>query len=465
MKTVFVADETLKVLSRERRAPLLFREKTALAAGLAATGADAVELPAFTGRKEEEILLKTLAPLMKGCRITVPVGTEEGLAEKAMCCLAAAEMPRLQIEFPVSAVLLEYKSGLKEEKALDSLAALIKSTVAFCPDTEVVFRDVTGAHEAFLLSACRTAQQSGATMLTLFDDAGQASPAETAALVKKAVETVSLPVCYRANDTLSFACANAFAALEAGASALKVSLAGEDALHTDRFAAAFAVKAPAMGLQCRLNLTAIKSQSGSLLKALSASEPNGSFKAPDSSADIFLDATSQPADIAAAVRSLGYELSPEDIGRVTDSLRAICSKKSSVGAKELEAIIASAAMQVPSTYHMDSYLISTGNLTASMASIHLTKNGEALTGVATGDGPIDSAFRAIEQCIGTHYELDEFSIEAVTEGKESLGSALVCLRNGGRRYAGNGVSADIVGASIRAYINALNKIVYEEDRA
>ena len=98
-----------------------------------------------------------------------------------------------------------------------------------------------------------------------------------------------------------------------------------------------------------------------------------------------------------------------------------------------------------------------------MAQISLSCSDESLSGVATGDGPIDAAFRAIEQSIGHHYELDDFQIQAVTQGKEALGSALVRLRNNGRLYSGNGLSTDIVGASIRAYINALNKIVAEED--
>ena len=97
-----------------------------------------------------------------------------------------------------------------------------------------------------------------------------------------------------------------------------------------------------------------------------------------------------------------------------------------------------------------------------MTHITLIKNGEELIGVSTGNGPVDSAFRAIEQCVGFHYELDSFQIEAVTEGKEALGSALVKLRNNGKLYSGTGLSTDIISASIRAYINAVNKIVFEE---
>ena len=99
-----------------------------------------------------------------------------------------------------------------------------------------------------------------------------------------------------------------------------------------------------------------------------------------------------------------------------------------------------------------------------MASVVLYKDEEKITGLASGNGPIDAAFMAIEQAVGFSYELDDFQINAVTSGKESLGSTLVRLRSGGKLYSGNGLSTDIVGASIRAYINALNKIIYEESR-
>ena len=92
----------------------------------------------------------------------------------------------------------------------------------------------------------------------------------------------------------------------------------------------------------------------------------------------------------------------------------------------------------------------------------LEHQGKSVSSVAIGDGPIDAAFLAIEQIIGHHYELDDFQIQAVTEGREALGETIVRLRSNGKLYAGRGLSTDIVGASIAAYINALNKIVYEE---
>ena len=118
-------------------------------------------------------------------------------------------------------------------------------------------------------------------------------------------------------------------------------------------------------------------------------------------------------------------------------------------------------MQCPPTYVLCSYVTNSGNVIKASATVELERDGKKLQGVSVGDGPIDAAFMAIEQVVGHHYELDDFQIQAVTEGHEAVGSAVVKLREGGVLYSGNGISTDIVGASIRAYINALNKIVYK----
>ena len=163
-------------------------------------------------------------------------------------------------------------------------------------------------------------------------------------------------------------------------------------------------------------------------------------------------------DIGEEICALGYELSIDDVCKVYDEFKRVVSKKGSIGARELEAIIASTAMQVPSTYHLDRYVVNSGNIITATANVTLVKDGVTMSGVSTGDGPIDAAFHAIEQIVGHHYELDNFNIQAVTKGREAVGSAVIRLRAEGKLYSGNGVSTDIVGACIRAYINALNKI-------
>ena len=136
--------------------------------------------------------------------------------------------------------------------------------------------------------------------------------------------------------------------------------------------------------------------------------------------------------IAQAAIKLGYELSEEDNARVYEAFANIAAKKDFVSSRELEAIIASTALQVPATYKIDNYVINSGNLITSTATVCLQKNGELLQGISLGDGPIDASFLAIEKITGHHYELEDFQIQSVTEGREAMGSALVKLRYNGK---------------------------------
>ena len=193
----------------------------------------------------------------------------------------------------------------------------------------------------------------------------------------------------------------------------------------------------------------VKSAKGSVTSLVIDDEP------------IHLDANDDKDTVAASVVKLGYDLSEEDKARVYEEFLRVAAKKK-VGSKELEAIVASVALQVPPTYELVNYVVNSGNIISTSAQITLRKDGKDLTGICIGDGPIDAAFSAIGQIIGYRYELDDFQIQAVTEGTEAMGSALVKLRSDGKLYSGNGISTDIIGAGIRAYINAVNKIVYEE---
>lgn len=152
-------------------------------------------------------------------------------------------------------------------------------------------------------------------------------------------------------------------------------------------------------------------------------------------------------EVSHAARVLGYDLSDEDLARVYESFGALAAKKP-VSARELDAIIANAALQVPPTYRLVSYVVNSGNIIAATAHIVLTRNGESVQGLSSGDGPIDAALMAIEKIIGHHYELDDFQLQSVTSGREAMGEALVKLRDGGKLYSGRGISTDIVGASI-----------------
>lgn len=465
MRKIAVCDFTLRALVQSGSDELLFREKNAVAACIDNIGADKIELPPVRKEKEDEIIYKTISALVKNSELAIPAGTDAHGIEIAWECVKNAVKPCLQIMLPVSTAQMEYGFRAKEPAMLEKIATLTALAKEKCDNIEFVALDASRADRDFLIKACLKAKECGAQTVTLCDDAGGLLPEEAAKFVADVKKECDLPIFVSLSDNLNMAVACAAYAIMAGADGVKTAMAGENVLLTQKFSDFIKVKANELGIFTSLKLTEIKRDITQTMKKISPDEKSarGGVSVSADAQGIFLDSQSTLADVCEAVKILGYDLTDEDNGKVHKALAQVCERKSSVGAKELEALIASYALQAPSTYHLLSFVANCSNPGSSMAQVSLQCGEDVLNGVATGDGPIDSAFRAIEQSIGYHYELDDFQIQAVTEGKEALGSALVRLRNRGKLYSGTGLSTDIVGASIRAYINALNKIVFEED--
>ena len=461
MRRINVSDVTLKKLAGDRAVSLLFREKSAIANCADKLGADAIELAAVKNIREDSIIYKTISKNIQNAALAIPVGANAEDVAVAWECIKEAKQPRLQVELPVSTIQMEYTYHIKQAKMLEKIAELTAAAKAFCADVEFSALDATRADEEFLIEAAKQAEANGATVVTVCDDAGVSTPDRIGALVKKVKAAVNIPVYVQVSDRINMAVAAAFAAIEAGADGLKCAMAGKDALLTGEISDALTTCGVQIDAEVRLNNTKIHSSIEDLLAGIKHDVAESATEISEKK-KILLDADSTLAQVAQAATVLGYELSDVDVGNVYKALSAVCRRKGAIGAKEFEALIASSAMQAPSTYHFETYTTTSSNVSGAMTHITLKCNGDVICGVSGGDGPIDSAFLAIEQCIGHHYELDDYQVQSVTEGKEALGSALVRLRVNGKLYSGNGTSTDIIAASIRAYINALNKIVFEE---
>ncbi len=461
MKKINVADITLKKLSADRAVNLLFREKSAIANCADALGADAIELPAIKSLREDTIIYKTIAQNVQHAVLAIPVGFSQEEMKAAWECVKDAKSPRLQIEVPVSTIQMEYTYHVKQGAMLTKIAELTQAAKTLCTDVEFSALDATRADAEFLVAAAKEAEANGACMITLCDDAGTSTPKDIGAMVAMVKDAVKIPVYAQVSNRIHMAVAAAFAAIENGADGLKCAMVGKDALLAGEISDAMTACGAQIQGKIEVNTTKIHSGIDDMLASIQH-ESYENAQTVSEKKKILLDADSTVAQVAQAAALLGYELSDSDIGNVYKAMKHVCDKKGTVGAKEFEALIASSAMQAPSTYHFETYTTTSSNVSGSMSQVTLKCNNEIISGVSGGEGPIDSAFRAIEQCIGHHYELDDFQVQSVTEGKEALGSALVRLRNNGKLYSGNGTSTDIVSASIRAYINALNKIVFEE---
>ena len=459
MKKITVSDITLKVVANMDM-PLTFREKLAITESLDKSKVDAIELPTVTGSKESEVIYRTIATSVKNSTIMIDVGNTDDSINLAYNCVKNATKSGLQIVMPVSTAQMEYFYHVKAPAMQKMVEDLIKKATELYENVEFVAKDAFRAEKGFLVEIAKTAYSAGAVQITLSDDNGDAFPEDYYNTVKEIKDACDIKVAVCPSDKFKMATACAIQAIKAGADGVKTAFIG-DYLKTNVLAEIFRAKKYDLDACIDVDVTNANSIA-TVIASVTNSEVDNEVSL-DATAT-FLDSSANLKDVALAVKQLGYELSDKDLGNIYDEFKKLLNGKESIDKKELEAIVASTAMQVPSTYHLINYVVTSSNIIPATANVTLEKDGQRYTGVSTGDGPIDASFHAIEQVIGHHYELDDFQVHAVTKGREAVGSSIIRLRADGKLYPGNGVSTDIVGACIRAYVNAINKIVHEGNK-
>ena len=466
MRKIAITDMTMR--QSGKGFSLSFREKIELVKHLDKLGVDVIEVSPITSPKIDRLLIKSISSAVKSSAVAVSVGLSEENIAIAWGALEEARHPRLQVTAPVSAVQMEYLAGKKPEAMLAAIKDLVEKCRALCPEVELIADDATRADPAFLQEAIRTAIGAGAGVITLCDAAGMMLPDQITEFLHNTYAAVpelkAVTLGISCKNELSMADSCAVAAIRCGAGEVKCAAYGEDVIKLETMAKVISARGSSFDVECGIRTTSMKRI---LSQVTWMCQTGRSSTSPfdsgvQSGEELFLTAHDDLPAVMKAAAKLGYDLSEEDGVKVYEAFSRIAARKERVGAKELDAIVASAAMQVPPTYQMESYVINSGNTISATAHIRLQKNGVMKEGISLGDGPIDAAFLAIEQIAGHHYELDDFQIQAVTEGREAMGEAVVKLRSGGKLFSGRGISTDIVGASVHAYINALNKIVYEE---
>lgn len=467
MEQVRITDMTLRELDNAPELSLSFKEKLEIAKCLDKMQPDVLELPALKNLTTDALLTRTVASTVRSCAVSIPVGYTKAEADSAWAAVSKAKKPRLIVDVPLSTVQMEYICGKKPAAVLEMVKELVAYCRTLCPQVDFTAGDASRAEPDFLHQAIQAAVEAGATTVTISDTAGLFLPDEFGAFLRKlqsdipALQNVELAV--QCVNELNMSTACAIAAMQAGAKEVKAAVSSDRVPTVSALAHVLALRGEDLGYSCSIRtmeMQRLTKQVEWIAHRKDAEAGMDTLRAREDESFALSAYDNLEAVNRAAVR-LGYELSEDDLSKVFDAFRAIADKKE-VSARELEAIIASVALQVPPTYTLQSFVINSGNRMSATSHIVLEKNGKELRGLCAGDGPIDASFLAIEQIAGTHYELDDFQIQAVTEGREAMGSAVVRLRNNGKVYSGRGISTDIIAASIHAYISALNKIVYEE---
>jgi 2-isopropylmalate synthase len=162
------------------------------------------------------------------------------------------------------------------------------------------------------------------------------------------------------------------------------------------------------------------------------------------------------------LKEMGYTtLTPEAIQQAFEKFKSLADKKKVVLDRDIEALIEEKVSEVPEIFELDSFQITSGNKSVATSTISLKRKDNIITEAATGDGPVAAAFNAIERAVGISFSLEDYSLRAVTEGKDALGEVTVRISKDGKLFVGRGVSTDIIESGVRAYLNAINRAVSE----
>ena len=395
MKQIKIADKTL---CREDRT-FSFKERLEIIRQLEKLRCDIIELPEISNPRTDILLVRTASSFVKNSIISVGAGSTEKSIDDAAAALSVTKKGRIRIEVPTSAVGMEYFMHKKPEKMAEWVRYAVEKAVTLCSDVEFCAFDATRAEPEFLTELIKVAVAAGAKSVSVCDSAAGMMPDDFAMFGKAVSQTAGVPVGVACSNKNGIASAEAIMAVRQGVDTVKTDIGG-DAVPFEAFASMVKNCGDNYGFSAGISYTEmhrILSQVGWICSEKKADK--GMVSSVEGENSIRLDAKDDVEAVASAVAKRGYDLSDEDAHKVHEEVCRVAEKRK-VGSAELEAIVASVALQVPDSYKLENYVINNGNIISASAQITLSKEGKSLQGIAIGDGPIDAAFVAIEQIIG-----------------------------------------------------------------
>lgn len=497
-----IFDTTLRDGEQSPGVSLNTQEKLDIAKQLQKLGVDIIEAGFPIASVGDFEAVKSIAKNVKGVTIAGLARATFKDIDRAWEAVQSADQARIHTFLATSDIHLKYKLKMSREEVLEAAVAAIKHAKQYTDDVEFSAEDAFRSELEFLCRVIEAAISAGATTINLPDTVGYATPFEFGEFINDVRTKVSnidkAIISVHCHNDLGLAVANSLAAVANGAYQIECTVNGigeragnaslEEvvmALFTRRryFEKTTGIKKDEIYRTSRLvsNLTGMRVQPNKaivgknafahesgihqdgVLKERSTYEIMNPTMIGLNIQNIVLGKHSGRHAIKDRVLELGYHLSNEEIDKTFVKFKALADKKKEIKDDDLAAIVENEVLTVPETYKLEYLHISSGTQMIPTATIRLARDEEMLEEAACGDGPVDAICKAIDKITGITSTLQLYNLHAVTGGKDALGEATVkILPNGGSKktYLGRGVSTDVIEASAKAYLNAVNKVVF-----
>lgn len=417
--------------------------------------------------------------------------------DRAWEALKDAEKSRIHVFLATSAIHREHKLKMDKSEIVKTAVEMVERAKGYCDDIEFSPEDAARTEVDFLCEVVEKAIAAGATTVNIPDTVGYTTPSQyfdVIRMLKTEVPNIEQAVIStHCHNDLGLAVANSLAAVMAGARQIECTInglgerAGNAALEevvmairtrSDYYGVSTGINTPKLCATSRLvsNITGMKVQRNKAIVGQNAFAHEAGIHQHGMLQNRSTYEIMRPEDVGYVgenlvlgkhsgrhafrdrLTSLGITLDDATLQNAFDDFIALADKKKEVYDADIVAMVENRQSELPESWKLNRFQTTAGTGTIPTATLEMEhENGKVVTDAATGDGPVDAVFVAMERIVGFSVKLADYDVSSVSKGKDALGEVAVTITDGPRTFHGKGVSTDIIEASALAYLQALNK--------
>ncbi len=497
-----IFDTTLRDGEQSPGAAMNVAEKVRIAQQLEKLGVDIIEAGYPASSEGDFEAVQTIARGIKRCEVAALARTNPSDIDRAWKAIKDAKLPRIHTFISTSPIHLEHMIKKTKEDVIKVAAQSVARARRYTPNVEFSAQDATRTDVNFLFAVIEAAIRAGATTINIPDTVGYAVPSEFGSLIRrireevKRIDDVTLSV--HCHNDLGLAVGNSLEAIQNGAGQIECTIngIGERAgnasleeivmairtrndllpfytgIHPEHIHGTSRLVSKITGMLVQPNkaivgANAFAHESG-IQEGVLKEKLTYEIMTPESvgipKSSIVLGKHSGRHGFRERLKEMGYRLSEGDLERVFNRFKQVADKKRDIYDEDIESIVVEEILRMPKRYKLVYLNVVGGNVTVPTATVQMEIDGKLIQDAGFGDGPVDATFKTIKKITKTKSKLLEFAINAISGGTEAQGEVTVRLEEKGRRVIGQGADTDVIVASAKAYINALNKMEFRKQK-
>ena len=498
---VYIFDTTLRDGEQAAGASMTVEEKLVLARQLEKLGVDVIEAGFPISSEGDFEAVRRIAEEVRGAEICGLCRTMVPDIDRAWVALQGGAKPRLHLFLSTSDIHLQKQLGKSREQVHEEAVLAIRHARHYTENVEFSCMDATRTDPDYLVAMVTAAVEAGARVVNIPDTVGYTVPTEFTEIIARlkqevpGIERAILSV--HCHDDLGLAVANSLAGILAGARQVECTVNGvgeragnaaleeivmalrtrRDQLHfetgiqTEQIYPTSRLVRKITGFVIQPNkavvgANAFAHQSGIHQDGVIKDKLTYEIMTPQSVGipgnRLVLGKLSGRHAFKQRMEELGFDLSDEQFNTAFRRFKALADKKKEIFDEDLETLVMDQVLQIPRKYHLKYLNVTSGTEVMPAASVQLEIDGNPVRDAEFGDGPVDAAFKTITKLTGTKARLLVFSVNAITGGTDAQGEVRVRIEEGGIEASGFGAHTDIIVASAKAYVDALNRLEYRK---